>query len=202
MKIIDVFRSKVIVFIIQIFILSLVLISFNYTSPINFDVNVSPPQERIIQTIANYVLFRDFSGLIFIYSIWISISFIPIIVYNSFKRAYSMNLLTFFFPNFFVYTFLSKYSPNYYKSNFLFHIIPTIFIGLTIVGVSLGGSFILKKLRKTKIETQIEDLHIIMNKIKSKCPNCGTEFNSTPIYCYKCNLNIMMKNEDTIENEK
>ena len=201
MKILDFFRSKVIVFIIQIFILSLVLVSFNYSSPINFDVNVSPPQERIIQTIANYVLFRDFSGLIFIYSIWISISFIPIIVYNSFKRAYSMNLLTFFFPNFFVYTFLSKYSPNYYKSNFLFHIIPTIFIGLTIVGVSLGGSFILKKLRKTKIETQIEDLHIIMNQIKSKCPKCGTEFNSTPIYCYKCNSNIILESEDTIEVE-
>ena len=101
MKILDFFRSKVIVFIIQIFILSLVLIFFNYTSPINFDSIVSPPQERIIQTIANFVLFRDFSGLIFIYSIWISISFIPIFIYNSFRRAYSMNLLTFFFPNFF-----------------------------------------------------------------------------------------------------
>jgi len=200
MKILDFFRSKVIVFIIQIFILSLVLVSFNYSSPINFDVNVSPPQERIIQTIANYVLFRDFSGLIFIYSIWISISFIPIIVYNSFKRAYSMNLLTFFFPNFFVYTFLSKYSPNYYKSNFLFHIIPTIFIGLILVVVSFGGSFILKNLGKTKTEAHIEDLHIIMNQIKSKCPNCGTIFNSTPIYCYKCNLKIMIKNEDNIEN--
>ena len=201
MKIKEVFRSKVIIFIIQIFILSLVLVSFKYTSPINFDSIVSPPQERIIQTIANYVLFKDFSGLIFIYSIWISISFIPIIAYNSFKRAYSMNLLTFFFLNFFVYTFLSKYSPIYYKSNFLFHIIPTIFIGLMIVGVSLGGSFILKKLRKTKIETQIEDLHIIMNQIKSKCPKCGTEFNSTPIYCYKCNSNIILESEDTIEVE-
>ncbi|KKL56362.1 hypothetical protein LCGC14_2246150, partial [marine sediment metagenome] len=52
MKIKDIFRIKVIIFIIQIFILSLVLVSFNYTSPINFDSKVSPPQERIIQTIA------------------------------------------------------------------------------------------------------------------------------------------------------
>ncbi len=201
MQIKDFFRIKVIVFIIQIFILSLVLVSFSYTSPINFDSRVTPPQERIIQTVANYVLFRDFSGLIFIYSIWISISFIPIIVYNSFRRAYSMNLLTFFFPNFFVYTFLYKYSPNYYKSNFLFHIIPTIFIGLFIVVVSFGGSFILKKLGKTKTETQIENLYIIMNQIKSKCPNCGTEFNSTPIYCYKCNSYVIIKNESKINGE-
>ncbi|KKK45515.1 hypothetical protein LCGC14_0697880 [marine sediment metagenome] len=201
MKILDFFRSKVIIFIIQIFILSLVLIFFNYNSPINFDSKVSPPQERIIQTIANYVLFRDFSGLIFIYSIWISISFIPIFIYNSFKRAYSMNLLTFFFPNFFVYAFLYNNSINYYKSNFLFHIIPTIFIGLIIVVVSFVGSFFLKKLGKPKIETRIEDLHIIMNQIKSKCPNCGTIFNSTPIYCYKCNSNIIIESEDNIEVE-
>jgi len=74
----------------------------------------------------------------------------------------------------------------------------TILLGIIIILFSIGISLTLKKITKVKIEEQIEDLNVIMNNIKSKCPNCGTEFNSTPIYCYNCNAKLILKSEENV----
>jgi DNA-directed RNA polymerase subunit RPC12/RpoP len=198
MKVIDFFRSKIIIFIIQILILSLLIFYFRYYITINFDTTVSIPQKGIIQFLANYVLFNNLSGMIFIYLIWIIVSFIPTFLYNNFKRAYSMNLMTFFFPNFFVNTFLYKHSVNYFNSNFLFHFLHSILIGLLITAFSLFISISLKKIRKVKTIDQLQDLKIIANQIKSKCPKCGTKFDSTPIFCYNCNTKLILKPEENV----
>ncbi len=198
MKIIDFFRSKIILFIIQILILSLFIFYFGYQFNIIFDIDASSSQKRITQFIANYVLFNDLSGLFFMYFIWIVVSIIPIFLYNDFKKAYSMNIMTFFFPNFFTYIFLYRYSRDYFNSKFSFHLLHSILLILLIVMVSIGISLTLKKITKVKIEEQIEDLNVIINNIKSKCPNCGTEFNSTPIYCYNCNTKLILKSEENV----
>jgi hypothetical protein len=198
MKVIDFFRSKIILFIIQILILSLFIFYFRYHIIINFDTSVSLAQKGIIQFVANYVLFNTASGMIFIYIIWIIVSFIPDFLYNSFRKAYSMNLLTFFFPNFFVLTFLYQYSEDYFNSNFLYHFLNSILIGLILTVISLLVSISLKKIRKVKIEDHLEDLRIVANHIKSKCPKCGTEFDSTPTYCYNCNTKIILKPEENV----
>jgi predicted Zn-ribbon and HTH transcriptional regulator len=199
MKVIDFFRSKIILFLIQILSLSLFIYIFHYSVDINFDSNVSVPQELIIQVIANYVLFRNPSGMFFIYMSWIVVSLIPVILHNNFKKAYSMNLMTFFFPNFFSLTFLYNYSKDYFNSNFLFHFLQAILIGLIITLISLVLSIILKKIRKVKIDVQLEDMQIVANSIKSKCSNCGTEFDSAPNFCYNCNSEIILKPEENVE---
>jgi DNA-directed RNA polymerase subunit RPC12/RpoP len=130
---------------------------------------------------------------------WIIISTIPPFLFNNFKKAYSMNLITFFFPNFFVFTFLSQHSKDYFNSNFLFHLGNSILIGIVVTFLSLILSISLKKIRKVKIDEHLEDLHIVANYIKSKCPKCGTEFNSTPTFCYKCNSKIIIKPEENVE---
>ena len=198
MKIIDFFRSKIILFIIQILILSLFIFYFGYQFNIIFDIDASNAQKRITQFIANYVLFNDLSGLLFMYFIWILVSIIPIFLYNDFKKAYSMNIMTFFFPNFFTYIFLYRYSKDYFNSKFSFHLLHSILLILLIVMVSIGISLILKKITKVKIEEQIEDLHVIISNINSKCPNCGTEFNSTPLYCWHCNAKLILKSEENV----
>ena len=202
MKVLDFFRSKIILFIIQILILSFFIYIFHYSVDINFDSDVSISQELIIQFIANYVLFRNPSGMIFVYMSWIIISFIPDLLHNNFKSAYSMNLTTFFFPNFFVYTFLYQHSVDYFNSNFLFHLLQTILIGLVITLISLVISLTLKKIRKVSSEAQLEDLQIVANSIKSKCSNCGTEFDSTPTFCYNCNSKIIIKPGKNVEFRK
>lgn len=198
MKIIDFFRSKIILFIIQILILSLFIFYFGYQFNIIFDIDASNAQKRITQFIANYVLFNDLSGLLFMYFIWILVSIIPIFLYNDFKKAYSMNIMTFFFPNFFTYIFLYRYSKDYFNSKFSFHLLHSILLILLIVMVSIGISLTLKKITKVKIEEQIEDLHVITSNINSKCPNCGTEFNSTPLYCWHCNAKLILKSEENV----
>lgn len=196
MKLIDFFRSRIILFLIQILLLSLLIYSFNYKFNIIFDIGILKEREVIIQFLANYVLFDDLSGLYFIYISWILVSLIPIFVYNNFKKAYSMNLMTFFFPNFFLYVFLWNYSPYYFDSKFPFHFLHTILLGVLLISFSIGLSLLLKKIMKLKIETQIEDLHDIANQNRIICPNCGTEFNSIPRFCYNCNTDLTIRTED------
>ena len=43
-----------------------------------------------------------------------------------------------------------------------------------------------------KKEVKVKDLSIIEEQTKSKCPYCGTEFNSVPIYCYHCNKQLVL----------
>lgn len=193
MKIIDFFRSKIIIFIIQILILSLFIFYFGYQFSINFDIDASNAQKRITQFIVNYVLFDEITGLFFMYFIWILVSIVPIILYNDYKKAYSMNIMTFFFPNFFGYIFLYRYSRDYFSSKFSFHLLHSVLLIFLIVMISIGVSLTLKKIKKVKTEELIEDLQVVISSIKSKCPNCGTEFNSTPIYCYNCEIEINTK---------
>ncbi|MFX0029690.1 MAG: hypothetical protein ACFE8B_10810 [Candidatus Hermodarchaeota archaeon] len=198
MKIIDFFKSKIILFTIQILILSIFLFYSGYHFSISFDGTVTISQRKIIQFMANYVLFESLSDMVFIYSIWFCVSLIPIILYNNFKKAYSMNLMTFFFPNFFVFAFLFNISRNYFNSNFLDHFLRSLLLGILIFVISIGLSLILRKFTKPKSEEQIESLNLIVSKIKTKCPECGTEFNSTPIYCYNCNSKILVKTEEDV----
>jgi len=202
MRIIDFFRSRIIIFLIQIVILSFFIYGLGYIFNINFDVGVLVERQVIIQFLANYVLFDDLSGLCFIYIGWIIISLFPIILYNNFKKAYSMNLITFFFPNFFLYIFLWRYSREYFDSNFQIHFLQTILLGVVIVIFSIGISIILKIITKNKMRTQIEDASTFTAKVKSICPKCGTKFDSIPRYCYKCNSDLSINIEEKNTNER
>ncbi len=198
MRIIDVLRSRIILFIIQILLLNVFIYIVGNKFTINFDDKTSKAEELIIQFLANFTLFDNLLGFYFIYISWLLISLIPILLFNNFKKAYSMNLLTLFFPCFFLYVFLRRHSRIYFDSNFYFLILQTITLGIVIVGFSIGLSLILKKFIKVETEPQIEDLLIVASKNKIKCPNCGTEFNSTPKFCYNCNadLTIIIKDNN------
>ena len=193
----SILKIKIINFILQIFILSLFIYVFDYKFEITFDGNISKERRDIIQFLANYIMFdsNNISGVQFIFLSWIIISFIPIINFDDYKTTYSMNLYTFFFPNFFFYIFLYRYSPNYFHSRFSTLIIQTLILGVIIVVFSIGISFILNKTIRHKSKAQFEDFKKIVEKIKYTCPNCGTEFNSIPKYCYNC-----LKELETNEN--
>ncbi|MHA1987663.1 MAG: hypothetical protein ACW98D_13595 [Promethearchaeota archaeon] len=179
--------------------MSLFVYFFGYRIEIQFDSTVSIPQQGVIQLVANYVLFNNTSGMIFIYYIWIMVSLIPDFLYNNFKKAYSMNLITFFFLNFFALTFLYQHSRQYFDSNFLFHLLNSILLGSIITIISLLISLFLKYINKDKTDDHLEDLHIVANQIKSKCPKCGIEFDSTPTFCYNCNTKLRIKPEEELD---
>ena len=196
MKIIEVFRIKIIIFIIQILILSLFIFLMGHEYHISFDDNTLEEQVVILQLLANYILFEELSDLFFIYIIWIIVSLIPILIYNDFKKAYSMNLLTYFFPNFFLYVFLKRHSPEYFDLYIQIHILNIILLGIVIVTFSIGLSLIIKKIKKSIIKTQIADLISIARNITTTCPHCKTKFESIPKYCYNCNAELTIKIEE------
>ena len=196
MKLYEVFRNRFVLFVIQTLILNLIVFYFGYKINLNFDIGITVEQIAIIQFLANYILFDILPGLFFIYLIWILVSLIPIFIYNDFKKSYSMNLITFFFPNFFLYVFLSRYSPIYFDSHFPFHFMHTILLGIVIVGLSIGLSLVKKKILKFKFIAKIEDLQIIANQSKISCPKCGIKFSSLPKFCYNCNTDLTEIIED------
>jgi hypothetical protein len=88
--------------------------------------------------------------------------------------------------------FLWRYSPIYFNSNFQFHFFQTILLGIVIIGLSIGLSLASVKILKYKTTTHKEDLTSLINMSKIKCPNCGTEFESIPKFCYKCNADLSL----------
>ena len=195
-------KSKIVVFLFQIVILSLIIYSFDYKFNINFDSDISIEHKKIIQFLANYIMFDNLYNLVFIYSIWIIVSLIPIFIFNNYKKAYSTNLTTFFFPNFFFYVFLRNHYRLYFNANFLNLFIKTIILGIFIVSLSIVIALTIKAIIKPRAEVQYKDIQIIANKCKSKCPKCGTEFKSIPQFCYNCNTKLTMNMEDNVENAK
>ncbi|MFX1557268.1 MAG: hypothetical protein ACFFC9_08435 [Promethearchaeota archaeon] len=190
------FKSKLVLFIIQIILLSTFIYVFHYSFNINFDSGITFERERIIQFLASYIMFEGLTDFLFILLIWILTSLISIFILKEPQKTWLMNLTTFFFPNFFFYVFLFRYSPQYFNNNFTQLLLKTFIIALILVSFSIGLSFILKSLIDSRIETREEKLEIIVSNIKTKCPNCGTEFNSTPKYCYKCNSELIKDSGD------
>ncbi|MCK4686790.1 MAG: zinc ribbon domain-containing protein [Candidatus Lokiarchaeota archaeon] len=195
-------KSKIVIFLFQIVILSLIIYCFDYKFNINFDTDISIEHKKIIQFLANYIMFDNLYNLVFIYSIWIIVSQIPIFIFNDYKKAYSTNLTTFFFPNFFFYVFLRNHYRLYFNANFLNLFIKTIILGIFIVSLSIVIALTLQAIIKPNAEGQYKDLQIIASKCKSKCPKCGTEFKSIPQFCYNCNTKLIANMEDNIENAK
>ena len=194
-------RIKFVNFIIQIIILSLFINFINYKFAIKFDPGILKERQLIIQFLANYVMYdRDkIFGMTFIYLIWIIACLIPVINFDDYKSAYSTNLYTFFFPNFFFYIFLNRYSPNSFNSYFTTFIINTLILGVTLLIFSLGISIILNKTIRNKSKAQLEDFKKIIEKMKFICPYCGTKFNSIPVYCFNC---LKELRTDEISNDK
>jgi len=195
-------KNKFLIFAFQVVILSLIIWVFNYQFNISFDAGITQIRQDIIQFIANYVIYSaesgDLSGFYFIYFSWLVIGLIPIFIYNDYKKAWSMNITTFFFPNFFFYVFLARYSPVYSDANFSTLFGQTLLLGVVLVVYSIGLSLLMKKIRKPQDEARIEDLQPIADANRRRCPHCGTEFESVPKFCYKCSKEIIkFKSEET-----
>ena len=202
MKIKSLFKSKLMLFCIQILVLLISNAIFNYRIQIDFDSNIDPragEQQFIIQFLANIILYNTTFGFLYIYITWVVVSLLPILIFNNFKKAYSMNLTTFFFPNFFFYVFYSRYSITSFNSVFPTFLVETIVLAITIVIISIGLSLILKLIRNEEKKVDTTDIEL---KNRSECPQCGAKFDSKPKYCYNCNTYLKEELGETIGSEK
>ncbi|MFX0059152.1 MAG: hypothetical protein ACFE8J_12705 [Candidatus Heimdallarchaeota archaeon] len=176
--------------------MSSIIYFFHYRFIINFDSGITYERERIIEFLANYVMFEELSDFLIIILGWILASLLPIFILKNAKKACIMNLTTLFFPNFFFYVFLFRYSPQYFTDFFSKLFFKTFILSLLIVFFSIGLSLILLSFKHFKIEVKSEEIEILLSKVKIKCPRCGTEFNSTPQFCYECNTDLTKIIED------
>jgi len=178
-------------FCIQILCLIIFISISNYKLQIEFDPSASE-QQFIIQFLANMILYNNSFGFVYINLTWIIVSLIPILTFSDYKKAYSMNLTTFFFPNFFFYVFYWRYSETYFTSHFPTFIIQSIILGITIAFTSIALSLILKFIKSSRIKTNVEILEQIEQLNTIECSKCGTKFDSIPKYCFNCN-NLITK---------
>lgn len=201
MKIKNLIKSKLMLFCIQILSLIIFLTISNYKLQIEFDPSASE-QQFIIQFLANIILYNNSFGFVYINLTWIIVSLIPILIFSDYKKAYSMNLTTFFFPNFFFYVFYWRYSETYFASLFPTFIIKTIILGITIAFTSITLSLIVKFIKGSIFKANIENLEQIEQLNTTECPKCGTKFDSTPKYCFNCNNLITKELGENIRREK
>lgn len=201
MKISSFFKKKTILFVIQFFLLTFMIYLFNYSFIIEFDPNIENDQRSIIQFLANYVLFRDINGIIFLYTAWLIISLLPIIINQEPKKACSNNFLTFFVLNFFVYVFLfsgdMRVTSDFFSSNFAPLIWNSIILGSVILIYSFLISLLLKKLKSSQLEKKTSEL-LLDDTPLMVCPKCGAKFDSIPLFCFKCNSKLTI-NESEID---
>ncbi len=200
MHIAKIIRSKIVIFLIQFVILSLLLIIFKYSFNIEFDSTISEERKWVIQVLANFIMFESFYETVFIYGIWLVVSTIPILLYMKAKKAYSMNLISFFFPNFFFYVFLSRYSPNYFNENLGQFLFRTIILGIILITYSIGFSLVLSYIQKITRKEDSFELQEIEKKVVFDCPKCGTHFESRPEFCYNCNARLIDEGENPLKN--
>lgn len=206
MKIRSFFTKKTISFILQFILLTLVIYIFGYSFQIDFNLDTEIEQRVIVQFLANYVLFLGVNGTIFMYLSWLLVSLIPIISNLNYKKAYSTNLLTFFVLNFFVYVFLfvprqnqdMRVTSGFFNSNFIPLIWNTILLGSAIIIFSICLSILLNKIISSRRDKKAIN-ESFDNKPLIICPNCGTEFDSIPLYCYNCNFKLTSDEIETIE---
>ena len=202
MKIKSLFKSKLIIFCIQILILLISNAIFNYRIQIDFDLSIDPragEQQFIIQFLANLILHNTIFGFLYINFTWVIVSLLPILIFNNFRKAYSMNLTTFFFPNFFFYVFYWRYSITSFSSGFPTFLVETITLAITIVIISIGLSFVLKLIRNEEKKIDITDIEL---KNRLECPQRGVKFDSKPTYCYNCNTYLEEELGEIIGSEK
>lgn len=191
MKILKIVRSKIIIFLIQFTLLSIFLIIFGYAFEIEFDISISVERKQIIQILANYIMFEGFSDTVLIYGSWLFVATIPVILLRKVRKVYSMNLLTFFFPNFFFYVFLSRYSPLYFNDKFGQLFVKTLILALVIITYSIVLSLIIHLISKITKKEGDQEILVIDKRVVSVCPHCGTKFDSKPLYCYNCNEKLI-----------
>ena len=206
MKLVSVFQKKIVIFSIQIAILTLLIYIFNYRFELNLQLfpptsDTTDDQIVIIEFLAAYLMYDNLTDAFFIYICWSLISIIPALIYNDYLKAFKMNLITYLFLNFFLYIFLYRHVNYYFRENFSIIFTKTYITGIIITILSIEISLILKKFRKPKSEEELEDLQIITNKIRTKCPKCGTEFNSIPQFCHNCNTRIIKETDENVGNE-
>ena len=193
------------VFCIQILFLLILNAIFSYRVQIDFDLSTDPragEQQFIIQFLANIILYNTTFGFLYINITWVIVSLLPILIFNNFRKAYSMNLTTFFFPNFFFYVFYWRYSITSFSSVFPTFLVETIALAITILIISIGLSLILKLIRNFRGDEKKLNLTEIELKNRSECPQCGAKFESKPKYCYNCNTRIKEELGEIIGSEK
>lgn len=200
MNLIKVIESRTIVFVLQMSFLIALISSFGYNYELNLQYYPKPlktteEQIVVIEWLVNYVMYNTLKDAILIYSIWLFISLIPVLIYSDYKKVYAMNLLTFFFSNFFFYAFLYKYYRPYFNAKFLILIFKTILLGIVIIFFSVGLVLLLNTFKKPTSKNQLDELQHIVESIRTKCPQCGTKFNSKPLYCYNCNYELRIFNK-------
>ncbi|MBD3195824.1 MAG: hypothetical protein GF317_12255 [Candidatus Lokiarchaeota archaeon] len=194
-------KSKIFIFSLQIGLVNLFTILLNNRFPISFDGDILEERIKIIQYLANLILYTELEEGFIVIGTWIMITLIPILLVFDYQKATSANIKAFFFPNFFFYIFLGRYSFDYFDIYFWNLFSKTIIIFTVILILSILIPLIGKKIKLTKGETGMKIIEEVYEKNKSKCPYCGTDFDSIPLYCYNCSKKLKNDNLENIETE-
>ncbi len=194
-------KSRFIIIFLMIIIISILIFSLNGRISLPLDSFILDEQKLIIEILASYFLaeipIQFNQALINIYLAWtLGALFASLILANPKKTLTNITILIFFI-SFFLLIFGFRHSPNYFTSFFPQIFIHIIFLSIYISLFSFISAFFIEKIYKKfqKSENHEIRLEVLARSNKIKCPHCGTEYESVPLYCYNCLKKIKSNNE-------
>jgi hypothetical protein len=186
---------------LQVLVLSFFIFGFSYSVPLTLDTGIIYERLVIIQFLGNYILIETVLNAIFLYGVWTLVAFIPILLLKDSRKALGANLKLMFFPNFFFYLFLSRYSPHSFSSIWLNLLVPFLLFAIWIIALSVLVPKIFQKLKTPKKDAQLQELRNIAEENRAECPKCGAKFESTPLFCYKCSTRLIKEENQNHEEQ-
>ncbi|MHA1263720.1 MAG: hypothetical protein ACTSRS_00640 [Candidatus Helarchaeota archaeon] len=120
---------------------------------------------------------------------WLFAGFFAGLITRSWKGIISVALISGCILSLTWIIFMIKYTPVYWNTFLLTHTPLTFFTQTFGVALLLGGFSILPGIGGALITAPRKMLleEHPLRAIETKCPTCGTIFQSNPKYCYKCN---------------
>lgn len=202
MKKLKLLKNRFVIIFIMMISISLLILFSNGVINLPLDSTILNEQKIIIEFLLSYFIadipFQYDSALFNIYLGWtIGVLFGSLILANPKKSLTNITILISLI-SYFLLIFGFRHSPNYFN-----YIFPQLFIqiiSLLIYNclISFMASFFIEKIyQKIKSDENYElKIEILAKNNKIKCPHCGTEYESIPLYCYNCSKKIKRNNEN------
>jgi len=194
-------KNRFIIIFLMIIIISLLIFSLNGRIILPLDLIILDERKLIIEILASYFLaeipIQFNQTLINIYFAWtLGALFSSLILANP-KKSLTNTIILAIFISYFLLIFGFRHSPNYFNSFFPQIFIQIIFLLIYISLFSFVSAFFIEKIYQKfqKSENHKIRIEVLASSNKIKCPHCGTEYESIPLYCYNCLKKIKSNNE-------
>ena len=205
MKKLKFLENRFIIISLTTIIISFLIFSLNGKIRLPLDSDILDERKIIIEILSSYfsadfsaeIPFQFNQALFNFYLAWsLGALFASLILANP-KKSATNSIILVFFICYFLLIFGFRYSPDYFNLIFPQLFIQILFLVIYSSLFSFISAYFFEKIYKKfqKRENHERNREALAKSNRIKCPYCGTEYESIPLYCYNCSKKIESNNK-------